>query len=529
MDSATAASLHWGMSDPDPSSGGGSPDQPAKTRTWWHPLLARLLDHVLATACTVHEEVLVGKLPLRVIPSPLIYPIREGSFLDPARSREFVAGFFISEVRRSPDEIVMPELSKPRIPRRRPLLLVAVAALAAALLAGGGWFAVQMQRAKVQSKAVLGVQRMGGWSFYDCQYAADGSLASTTPAGPRWLRSILGMDFLGTVHGVTLVGGRLIEGFPGAEFFVDHGIPVTDDGLSVLRSLPNLQWLILTGTEVTDSGLMHLEGLRNLRWLWLNETAISDRGLKHLAGLKKLEKLWLDETRVTGTGMKHLSGLANLRLLSLRRTQFDNAGLMHFQGLKRLQSLHLDGTNCDFAAVVNLFRDQQGRDWIDALQTAGYVRQRAEDGTVVSLDFSKTRCGDDDLAVLENLPGVQWLYLNQTQVTDAGLPRVAEIQSLTLLDLTDTAVTDAGLQHLRSLSNLQTLHLKGTQVSAEAVDLWRQSMHRQLRVYLDPNSLMKAIQREDLPKGANPRNPNDPPQTGLPLSPQSLCPIELCI
>jgi hypothetical protein len=41
-------------------------DRPGKTRTWWHPLLARLLDHELATAFSVREEVLVGKLPLRV-------------------------------------------------------------------------------------------------------------------------------------------------------------------------------------------------------------------------------------------------------------------------------------------------------------------------------------------------------------------------------------------------------------------------------------------------------------------------------
>jgi len=40
--------------------------QPGKTRTWWHPLLVRLLDHLLATAYTVLYEVLVGKMPLRV-------------------------------------------------------------------------------------------------------------------------------------------------------------------------------------------------------------------------------------------------------------------------------------------------------------------------------------------------------------------------------------------------------------------------------------------------------------------------------
>jgi len=45
------------------------PDQagpPGKTRTWWHPLFVRLLDHLLATAYTVLDEVPVGRMPLRV-------------------------------------------------------------------------------------------------------------------------------------------------------------------------------------------------------------------------------------------------------------------------------------------------------------------------------------------------------------------------------------------------------------------------------------------------------------------------------
>ena len=41
-------------------------DRPGKTRTWWHPLLVRLLDFLLANAYAVRDEVLVGKLPLRV-------------------------------------------------------------------------------------------------------------------------------------------------------------------------------------------------------------------------------------------------------------------------------------------------------------------------------------------------------------------------------------------------------------------------------------------------------------------------------
>lgn len=54
------------MSDLDQPVSGQRPDPPGKTRTWWHPLLARLLDHALATAYQVSEEVPVGKLPLRL-------------------------------------------------------------------------------------------------------------------------------------------------------------------------------------------------------------------------------------------------------------------------------------------------------------------------------------------------------------------------------------------------------------------------------------------------------------------------------
>lgn len=54
------------MNEPQPAHTSEGTGRPGKTRTWWHPLLARLLDHALATAYSVWEEVLVGRLPLRV-------------------------------------------------------------------------------------------------------------------------------------------------------------------------------------------------------------------------------------------------------------------------------------------------------------------------------------------------------------------------------------------------------------------------------------------------------------------------------
>jgi hypothetical protein len=63
-------------------------DRPGKTRTWWHPLLARLLDHTLASAYTVRDEVLVGKLPLRV---DILLIRREAGQLSEAGRRDLSA------------------------------------------------------------------------------------------------------------------------------------------------------------------------------------------------------------------------------------------------------------------------------------------------------------------------------------------------------------------------------------------------------------------------------------------------------
>jgi hypothetical protein len=54
------------MTKPQNTDGSERQDRPGKTRIWWHPLLARLLDYELATGYAVRDEVLVGKLPLRV-------------------------------------------------------------------------------------------------------------------------------------------------------------------------------------------------------------------------------------------------------------------------------------------------------------------------------------------------------------------------------------------------------------------------------------------------------------------------------
>jgi len=73
------------MNEPRHTDNSERADRPGKTRTWWHPLLARLLDHELASAYSVWEEVLVGRLPLRV---DILLVRREAGDLSEASRRD---------------------------------------------------------------------------------------------------------------------------------------------------------------------------------------------------------------------------------------------------------------------------------------------------------------------------------------------------------------------------------------------------------------------------------------------------------
>jgi hypothetical protein len=76
------------MSEPENAESVDRAGRPGKIRTWWHPLLARLLDHVLASAYTVQDEVLVGKMPLRI---DLLLIRREAGLLSEASRRDLSA------------------------------------------------------------------------------------------------------------------------------------------------------------------------------------------------------------------------------------------------------------------------------------------------------------------------------------------------------------------------------------------------------------------------------------------------------
>jgi hypothetical protein len=81
------------------------------------------------------------------------------------------------------------------------------------------------------------------------------------------------------------------------------------------------------------------------------------------------------------------------------------------------------------------------------------------------LNLTLTSVGDDGLRVVRTLPRLRSLYLGATKVTDVGLAHLEDLTQLENLIFRDTAVTDAGVAHLAGLTNVTGLNLAGTKVT----------------------------------------------------------------
>jgi len=102
----------------------------------------------------------------------------------------------------------------------------------------------------------------------------------------------------------------------------------------------------------------------------------------------------------------------------------------------------------------------------------GTVRTIAANDDSKDVDFhlSGTELTDAGMANVAQVQKLVWLNLKDTKITDAGLQQLAGLTGLTRLHLERTAVSDAGLAHLKGLANLQYLNLYGTKVTDAGLD-----------------------------------------------------------
>jgi|GEM_PF-2142700 len=93
------------------------------------------------------------------------------------------------------------------------------------------------------------------------------------------------------------------------------------------------------------------------------------------------------------------------------------------------------------------------------------AKAKREGEPVLNFDTDETRALTDLPPGIAELTGLQELWLTNTQISDAGLVKIAGLTALQALYLSSTKISDAGLAKIAGMTGLQALWLNNTQIS----------------------------------------------------------------
>ena len=192
-----------------------------------------------------------------------------------------------------------------------------------------------------------------------------------------------------------------------------HALDCTDVGDSTLALLKdsNIKHLDLSGTSITGAGLHYLQSMKSLRSLNVSNTAIRDADCETIAALP-LWQLDLCTNKITSNGLKYLSKCKTLNELFLDRTILR-------EGIGGLNSLPL-----------------------------------------TQLTVRHTYVSDKDLASV-NLPKLQRLNVDDTQITDAGLMKMLEMKELISVMARECPnITAEGVKKVQAAAAAKGRHLE---------------------------------------------------------------------
>ena len=95
-----------------------------------------------------------------------------------------------------------------------------------------------------------------------------------------------------------------------------------------------------------------------------------------------------------------------------------------------------------------------------------------EDGElrIERIDLNQTNVRDQGLEKLAQLTRLDYLGLHSTQVTDRGMEHLAGLTTLRQLELSNTQITDKGIDKLFGLQNLEKLYLYNTAITDAGIE-----------------------------------------------------------
>jgi Leucine-rich repeat (LRR) protein len=323
-----------------------------------------------------------------------------------------------------------------------PLKIGAYLGLAAALIFGAGPYMARQfaQRAVTREKGYVATENGETKLWFDRDATPNATIRRMKDLGPLHV-----VDFA-----ATKLDDAQLAAIPASTTLrvLDLSYTaVTSASLGALSRFPNLEELHLDSTKVGDLSRLP-SNLRRLKTLDLDTTGIDDEDLVALAPLAALEDLDLSWNQIRGPGLVHLAGLSRLRTLALVDNRLEDEGLRHLAGLAALRDLDLEANPIGGKGLVH------------------FASLRA----LEELDLSFTQLDDEGLARLPALPKLRSVtFTSDTKLTGATLAVLEQMPSLEELWMKDTHVVTGSTVHIGSLRNLKVLALPATRIGRGAL------------------------------------------------------------
>jgi len=169
-----------------------------------------------------------------------------------------------------------------------------------------------------------------------------------------------------------------------------------------------------------------------------NVDNLSDQSLRDIAKLKSVKELLLKDTDITDKGAQYIASMPQLVHLDLCETMITARGLSSLRSLTALRTLD--------AAVLSI----KGTD-LACLVPMVHLEY---------LDLSRTRLSNEALKNLSKVITLGKLRMtNNSDITDEGVPELANLRNLKELNLIGTGVTKKVLTTLQKMKQLNSVAL----------------------------------------------------------------------
>ena len=233
-----------------------------------------------------------------------------------------------------------------------------------------------------------------------------------------------------------------------------------DDNLmpAVVR-LTGLQVLILSSARITPKGAAMLTQLPRLERLYTPQ-GMSDAVMAEIANVQSLKVLDMASSRMTDAGLASIAKLRSLEVMHLEGNDaMSNDGLKALTQLPALRHLRLTGPFTDRAMMHLAAAPALRVLWLDTTNVTDAGLQRLSQSKSIErlclhwLD----KITDRGVAHLKNMPQLRGLDVQHARLSDASLELLATMPNLDYLHLSNEGPTDAGVAHLSKLTGLKYL------------------------------------------------------------------------